>query len=461
MIRKALLILVLAEAPLVVSAQTAQETFPTRAIGASIESLQQLLVTYWDWRLANFPELATQVGRTEFNDRWRDWSKAARLRARAGRQEFLQHLLYMGQGNLTVADRLSTHLLEYELRSALDGEPYQLLVQRVSQMNGAHNQVFTVIDQMPARTMKDYENIIARLRALPRYVDQTIALIREQLDAGLAQPAVVVDLSLEQIAAQSRAPASASPLLSAFRRFPDDLPASDRQRLLAQGVAAYEQQFVPSWRKLESFLRGTYRRRARPQIGLTSIKDGATAYQQLVRTYTTTKMTPGQIHELGLQEVARIDKEMERIARDAGFTGPATAFEAQLKSRPEQRYANREEMLTAARDILKRIEPEMPRLFKRMPRASVGVRAIAPDREASTASNYVAGTPDGARQAWFNMNTYHPNEQSKYVTESLVIHETMPGHHLQVGLARELEGMPDFRRVFTATAFSEGWALYA
>src|SRR5918993_2823801 len=149
MIRKALVILVLAAAPLVVSAQDTQETFPTRAIGASISSLQQLLVTYWDWRLANFPELGTQLGRTEFNDRWRDWSKATRERQRASRKEFLQQALYIGIGNMTNADRLSVHLLEWEVRSALDTEDYANLASQVSQMSGLHSHVFTVIGQMP------------------------------------------------------------------------------------------------------------------------------------------------------------------------------------------------------------------------------------------------------------------------------------------------------------------------
>src|SRR5688500_5186945 len=152
MIRKALLVLVLGAAPWVVTAQTAQDTLPTRAIGASIESLQQLLVTYWDWRLANFPELATQLGRTEFNDRWRDWSKAARDRQRASRKEFLQQVVYIGAGNMTAADRLSVHLLEWELRSALDTEDYANLASQVSQMSGLHTHVFTVMGQMPART---------------------------------------------------------------------------------------------------------------------------------------------------------------------------------------------------------------------------------------------------------------------------------------------------------------------
>ena len=447
--------------PALLTSQQREPTFPAPAVGASSTSLRQQFAAYWEFRLAESPELATAVGRTEYNDRWQDWSKAARDRARVARREFLEQMLYIGTGNLTVAERLSAHLLEHEIRAYLEAEPYLHLVSRVSQMRGAHNEVFTVIDQMPARSVRDYENVIARLRALPKYVDQNIELMREQLSAGLAQPAIVVDLVLEQIAAQHAASPEVSPLLAAFRRFPDDIPGAERQRLRAEATAAYEQQFVPSWKRLESFFRDTYRPQARPGVGLGSMRGGAEAYRLMARTYTTTRMSPQEIHQVGLDEVARIDAEMERIARAAGFTGPVSAYEQQLKARADMRYASQEEMLAHARDVLGRVEPEMPRLFRRLPRAEVGIRPIAPDREASTASNYVAGTPDGSRQAWFNMNTYRPQEQARYVTEALVLHETVPGHHLQVGLARELEGVPEFRRVFSATAFTEGWALYA
>lgn len=462
MFRKTALIATLVALPLALAAQQQKPpTYPAPAVGASSTSLHQQFAAYWEWRLAESPELATQVGRTEYNDRWRDWSKAARDRARVARNEFLQQMLYIGTGNLTLSERLSAHLLEHELRAELDGERYLQLVQRVSQMNGAHNQVFTVFNQMPARTVKDYENIVARLRALPVYIDQTIALMREQLDAGITQPAVVVDRIVEQLAAQSRPAALESPLLAALRTLPADMPAAARTRLTQEAIAAYELRFVPSWKRLESFFTDTYRGKVRSQVGLSSIPDGQAAYQLLARTYTTTRMTPEAIHQLGLAEVARIDREMERIAREDGFTGSATAYQQQLKARPDQRYASQDEMLTNARQALARLLPEMPRLFHRMPRAAVGIRPIPADREASTASNYTAGTADGQRQAWFNMNTYRPAEQVKYVTDALVVHETVPGHHLQVGLARELDGVPEFRRVFAATAFSEGWALYA
>jgi prolyl oligopeptidase len=152
---------------------------------------------------------------------------------------------------------------------------------------------------------------------------------------------------------------------------------------------------------------------------------------------------------------------METLARAAGFTGPVTEYERQLGAQPGMRFTNQEEMLQTARDVLARVQPSLSRLFVRVPKMTVGVRPIPPDREASTASNYTVGTPDGSRPAWFNMNTYRPQEQFRYSVESLVLHEAVPGHHLQVGLARELPGLPEFRRAYGASAFSEGWALYA
>jgi uncharacterized protein (DUF885 family) len=431
-----------------------------QGVGASRAALAQVVADYWEWKLAQQPELATQVGRHEYNDRWRDWSKAARDRAREKRQEFLQQALYLGPGTLTDAERLSAHLLEYEMRAELDNEDYLLMV-RLSQQGGAHTQIFTVIDQMPTRTVKDFENIVARLRRVPAYVDQQIELLREQMAAGRVQSQITVDLVLNQVAAQLRPAAADSPLLLAFQRFPDAVSAADQRRLRADAVAAYEQAFVPAWRRLESFLRDTYRPKSRPDIAVTTLPDGRDLYTQAIRFHTTQPLTAEDVHRTGLAEVARIDREMEQIARAQGFTGSAVAFERQLGLRPGAKFASQDEMLLYAREVLARLEPELAKLFWRVPKMQVGVRPIPADREASTASNYAVGTVDGSRQAWFNMNTYRPQEQVKYPTEALVLHETVPGHHLHIALARELPDLPDFRRAFTATAFSEGWALYA
>jgi len=193
----------------------------------------------------------------------------------------------------------------------------------------------------------------------------------------------------------------------------------------------------------------------------TSVPNGREAYARLIKHYTTTTMTPEQIHQLGLKEVARLEVEMQAIARDYGFTGTVQAFERELADRPGMHFESQDEMLAYAEDVLASVQPALPRLFSTLPRMKVGVRPIPADREASTASNYSVGTADGSRQAWFNMNTYRPRDQTKYTIEALVLHESVPGHHLQSALAREMPGVPPFQRAFNAAAFGEGWALYA
>jgi len=445
----------------VTTAQQAPERFPARGVGASEETLHSTFDTYWEWKLSTQPELATRFGRSEFNDRWRDLSKRGRDRVRERRKEFLQQMVYIATGNLTGADRLSASVFQWELRNDLEMEAYRNLVSGVSQQGGLHSDVLSVIDQMPARTVRDYENIVARLNAVPVLVDQYLALLREQIAARTTQPQIVVDLVLEQVAAQRRMPAGQTPVLAAFQRFPREIGPADQQRLLSAATTAYEQKFVPAWTRLETFLRGTYRRSARAGIAVTSLPGGRALYEAAVRFHTTTAMKPEEIHRLGLNEVARIEQEMGKIARADGFTGPVTAYETSLGNRSGMRFTSQQEMLDYARDILARLQPAMPKLFKRLPKMPVNIRPIPPDREASTASNYEAGTTDGTRPAWFNMNTYRPQEQFKYDIEALVLHEAVPGHHLQTAIAREIENLPEFQRAFSTTAFGEGWALYA
>jgi uncharacterized protein (DUF885 family) len=458
MLRRLVLVSVLSIVP--VAAQR-PDTFPARALGVSSMALRQTMADYWEWRLADEPELATRRGRHEYDDRWTDWSAAARERRRERQEEFLREMRYVGAGNLTRAEHLSADLLEHELRTQLEAGDLISFVTGVQQIYGFHNRVFLTVDQMPARTPRDYERIIARLGAVPDYVDRVTALLREQLDAGLAQPAVVVDLVLAQVAAQAGTAAGESPLLQALGAWPEAVPASERDRLRREAVAAYEQRFVPAWRRLEAFLRAEYRPRARPEAGIHGAPGGRALYATLVEVFTTTDLDAAEIHEIGLREVARIEASMQEIVTGAGFDGTVAEYAAALAGDPAMRFADREGMLAYARDVLARVEPEMPGLFGASPRMSVGIRPIPPDREAASPSSYTAGAPDGSRQAWFNLNTYRPEDQDRYTVDALVLHETLPGHHQQVALARELEDVPAFRRAFGATAFSEGWALYA
>ena len=452
---------VLALASAVAAPHGARAQGQERFSGPSSQSLLQLFDEYWEWKIAHHPELATQAGRREHNARWTDRSKAARDREQYDLREYLQRAMYLSPGTLTPTMRLSAYLLEADIRDQLESEPYLDATSLVSQADGVHNRVFTVIDGMPADTVLDYENIVARLQALPGYVDQAVAEIQEHVDAGLTQPAIVVDLMLDQLSAQRGVPALESPLLAAFQRFPAGIPASTQRRLRAAATDAYARQLQPAWTKLETYLRSTYRPRARAQAGIGSVRDGRTAYARLIKHFTTTTMTPEQIHQLGLKEVERLEREMQGIARDYGFMGTVAEFERELAARPGMHFESQDEMLAYAEDVLASVQPRLPALFSTLPRMKVGVRPIPPDREASTASNYTVGTADGSRPGWFNMNTYRPREQTKYTIEALVLHESVPGHHLQSALARETPGVPAFQRGFNAAAFGEGWALYA
>jgi uncharacterized protein (DUF885 family) len=431
------------------------------AQGPSQLGLEELFSEYWGWRLAEYPELATVYGYNDHNDRWTDVSKAARDRRRAAREEFLQKTLYFAPGTLNDSQKLSAAILEYQLRTAIEAEPYLDLIQTASQADGFHNDVFETIDAMPARTVKDYENIITRLRKVPALVDQQLDLLREQMAAGLTQPAIVVNLTLDQIHAQGQPAALDSPLLDKFTHFPETIAAADRERLTREATTVYAQAFQPAWRKAESFLRDTYLPKARPQIALSSLPNGSRIYDILIHDFTTTRMTAAEVHQIGLQEVARIENEMQALVRQSGFKGSVQEYETSLRTGRGATFASKEEMLAYARDVAARIEPQLPRLFKHIPRIPFGIRAITPDREAATASNYSRGTADGSRQAWFNMNTFKPQEQVKYRIEALVLHETIPGHHLQISTALELKGLPEFRKAFTASAYTEGWGLYA
>jgi len=458
-LRRLILASVLAIVPL--SAQQRQETFPARALGVSSMALRQTMADYWEWRLADEPELATRMGRHEYDDRWTDWSAGARERRRVRREEFLREMRYVGAGNLTRAEHLSTDLLEYELRTQLEDGDLVTFVLGVQQIDGFHNRVFQTVDQMPAATSQDYERVIARLDAVPAYVDQVTDLMREELESGLAQPAVVIDLVLEQVSAQAAMPARESPLLEAFESFPDSVAPAERDRLRRLAVGAYEQRFVPAWRGLEAFLRTEYRPRARPEVGISSLQNGRALYASLVRVYTTTGMTAAEIHDLGLREVARIEAAMQAVVAEAGFGGTIAEYATALAADPEMHFSDREEMLAYTRGVLARVQPEMPKLFGREPRTAVGIRPIPADREAASPSSYTSGSPDGSRQAWFNLNTFRPEQQVRYAMDALVLHETVPGHHQQIGVAFELEGVPEFRRAVQVSAFVEGWALYA
>jgi len=314
---------------------------------------------------------------------------------------------------------------------------------------------------MPAFKVKDCENIIARLRAIPAYVDQNIAIMDEAIASGTTQPKIVADLVIDQLKVQVTQDASKTALLEFLKKMPNSIPEAERVRLSKEAIDAFENQFRPSWCKWLAYMQNTYLPKARSSVGISSLPKGRDAYEILIRRLTTTNATPEEIHRTGEAEVKRIEDEMLTIARQTGFKGSVSELEVKLADAPEQRFHSKEEMLVFCRNAAKIIEPELPNQFKHIPMLLYGIRPIPEDREQATASNAQAPMPDGSAPGWFNLKAYEPEKQVRYDKEALVLHEAVPGHIFQGSLARSLKDLPDFRRFYGNSAYAEGWALYA
>jgi uncharacterized protein (DUF885 family) len=448
-------------------AQTAVAKAATVQVSAaqSLSGQPSQLVTffaqYFEERLRDEPEFATNVGRHEYDDRWSDLSAQGREQRRSHLLQRLEQLKKFPSEQLSEQDQLSINLLRYDLSTQLESFDLETYLLRVGQMYGSHNRVYLTIDRMPNRTVQDDQKIIARIRAVPTYVDQNIAVMDEAMARGWTQPKIVVDLVIEQLTKQVAQDASTSPLLEFLKKMPANIPEAERARLSKEAADAFENQFRPSWRKWLAYMKDTYLPRARPAIGISSLPQGREAYEILIRRLTTTNVTPEEIHRTGEAEVKRIEEEMLAIARQTGFNGSVSELELKLADAPEQRFHSKEEMLVFCRNAAKIIEPELPNQFKHIPMLLYGIRPIPEDREQATASNAQAPMPDGSAPGWFNLKAYEPEKQVRYDKEALVLHEAVPGHIFQGSLARSLKDLPDFRRFYGNSAYAEGWALYA
>lgn len=428
---------------------------------SSSPELAKFFSQYFEERLRDEPEFATTIGRHEYDDRWSDLSKAGRDQRRTHLQSRYEEAQKWPTEKLSAEDRLSVDVLRYDLKTQLDALDLETYLLRVGQLFGMHTRVFTVVDRMPAFTIKDCENIIARLHATPGYVDQNIAIMDEAIARGLTQPKIVADLVIEQLQTQSGQDAAHTALLEFLKKMPASIPEAERSRLRKQGTEAYERDFQPAWTKLLHYMQTTYSTHVRGSVGIGSLAGGKEDYGILIRRLTTTNTSPEEIHRIGEAEVNRIEAEMLAIARQTGFNGSVSELELKLADAPEQKFHSKDEMLAYCRNVAKIIEPELPNQFKHIPFMLYGIRAIPEDREQATASNAQPPMPDGSAPGWFNLRAYQPEKQVKYDKESLVLHEAVPGHIFQNSVAHSQKDLPDFRKFYWNSAYGEGWALYA
>jgi uncharacterized protein (DUF885 family) len=423
--------------------------------------LHQLFRDYYEMTLRESPESATAAGRNEYNDRWTDWSLKSLAQEKQHRQDYLKRLEPYRNAKLDPQDRLSFELLEYELRTSLEEMNRLRNYAVVNHFFGPHLGVFSILALAPAQTVKDYEDRIARIRAIPALVNGMIEAAEEARAKGMIPPRVVIDRLIGQLDTQRKATPEQTPLLASFRKMPASISAADQQRLRQAATQAYTQAFQPAWQRYRNFVADSYLPKPRTSLAIADLPDGKANYAFLVRERTTTDLTPEQIHETGKREVERISAEMADIRKELKFNGTPDEFNDKVLNAPGMRFKTEAEILVHGRDIAKRIDPELPRLFRVLPRTPYGVRAIPADRARTSAPYYEPPALDGSRAGNFYLRTADPETQSKCCMEALILHEAVPGHHLQVALARELQGIPDFRKAMFHTAYVEGWGLYA
>lgn len=474
--RRASAWLAIALLTVLVATPVAARATPTETLAAGIqaliadagtrgdaERLRRLFQLSRDYALQEFPEYATYVGIRGHNDRWTDYSLAAIARRKAAQELPAKALASIDRTALSPADRLSYDLFRRRVEERLEGRRFPWELMPINQLGGIQQSVAQMLgEQMPTASEADYEAIVSRLRATPALVDQTIALMKEGLRRGITPPKITVrDIPAQTAALLVDDPAK-SPFLAAFRSMPAVIAADRRDALRADAAKVLSAQVVPAYRRLRDFLATDYVPHCRESLAATALPDGQAWYAYQVASATTTHLTPKQIHEIGLEEVKTIRAEMERVMRATGFDQNLSAFFAFLQSDPRFFYSRPEDLLAGYREIAKRADPEVIKLFGRLPRLPYGVIAMPEHTAASRAAgSYDGGSLAAGRPGYFNANLSAVNTRPKWEMEALVLHEAVPGHHLQIALAQEQTDLPDFRRYGGYDAFSEGWGLYA
>jgi uncharacterized protein (DUF885 family) len=431
------------------------------ARSAPSAALHAIFDAEWDYAMREWPTRASMLGDHRFDDRWPDVSPAAFERRTAHDRELLARLRAIDVAALPPDDRLSLELFTRQTAMDVEGEPFRLWHLALTPSDGVQL-ADDLADALPFATVRDYEAWIARLRALPAYLEQTTATLHEGARERIVQPRVVMERVAGQIDKQIVAEPTQSPFFAPLRRVPASFAAADRERLVRAATAAIADGVVPAYRRFKEFFAGEYLPACFPEVGAWQMPRGQDAYAYLVRYHTTTSLTPQQVHDTGLREVARIRGEMLALMERVGFKGTLPDFFAWLRTDPRFFYPDGASLFEAYEATAKRTDPRLVRLFKTLPRTPYGVEAI-PDNVApdTYTAYYREPAADGSRAGTFFVNLYKPEARPKWEMTALALHESVPGHHLQIALASEQKGLPEFRRHDMYTAYTEGWGLYA
>ena len=406
--------------------------------------------------LRNFPERATAFGDYRYNDRLADYSPDAIVQRHKTNQDFLARLEAIPSAGFSDQDQLSHDLLIRVLQQRIADFNLKEYEMPINQQNGVHTSLADLPLSVPLDSVKHYEDYIARLHQIPRVLSQTAEVLR----AGMKDKLMPVRFLIEKLPVQCQGIIDADPFLTPTKKYPASISPEDQKRLTQQITDAINIDVIPAYKTFAAFLRTEYAPEGRTTLAVISLPDGQKRYENDIYARTTTRMTPDEIHQLGLHEIDRIQAEMTLIAKKEGFADLAS-FRASLKTNPKYIPTSSEQILEDFRHYIAQMEPKLPQLFTLLPKSPVTVEAI-PAFQSAAATHYVTGTPDGKRPGRVVVATSDFAERSLIDDEAIAYHEGIPGHHMQLSVQQQLTGLPKFRlHSLGFNAYIEGWALYA
>jgi len=428
--------------------------------------LNALVEEYFDRVLELNPLYATSIGDYRFNDRMANTLSPEYLQnSEALDREYLERVLAIEPEQLTGQDRLTYDTFRWSREMDVAGYRFSGYLQPINQFYSITNtfvQLGSGANVHPFKTVKDYDDFLSRVGDFSIIVDQAIENMRKGAEQGIVQPTVLMEKVLPQLESQITDDVEASSFYTPVKNMPEDFSTEDRERLTAAWRESIEKRIVPVYRRLHNFIGDDYLGATRKSVGISELPDGEAWYAYLVRLRTTTDLTPAEIHQIGLDEVARIHGEMQGVMDEVGFEGGLQDFFEYLNTDERFYFDTPEELIQGYRDMTDRVTELTKKLFDVAPKTGFEVRAVEPFREKSASGgSYQRGTPDGSRPGVFYANTYDIKARPKWAMESLFLHEAIPGHYFQIEIQQELEGVPRFRRFGGYTAFTEGWGLYA
>ena len=450
--------------PGLVLAEAKPEKMAPGRVQACSERLHQLFENYYEERLILFPLEATFNGDHRYDDRLaNDISEEHRGQQAALADRYSGELTRIGRAGLSEANQLSYDVLTSDLtrmREGLKFPDHWLPVGMMDDLPTMLARLGSGSDIQPFQTVKDYENFLGRVRGFGVWVDTAIANMRKGMAAGVVQPHVIMEKSVAQMEGLLAPDVQKSVFYQPVRNMPTTLSDADRVRLSQAYTQAIQSQIMPAYRKLTTFIRQEYLPQCRDTVGLSALPNGKQWYEQLVRFHTTTDLTADQLFDLGLSEVARITREMEVLKSKEGFTGDLAAF-AKHVAPTTPTYRTKADLIRAYSQLRARVEPNLPRLFGHLPTSTFEIRPIEEFCEATSSTQMVPASPDGSRPAVFYVNAAGIDKTPMSISEATFLHETVPGHHLQLAIASGQTELPKFRRFEFYDGYGEGWALYA